>query len=267
MIEMNEDSQEVMDISTQESQDSLKLYDRDNITLEEDTHTYVVGGNRGYTSVTTWFSNHFEKFNADKIIDRMLPKHQKEGSKYYGMTKEDIKVLWEENRVDASDKGTKLHSDIEEFYNGEEIYNDTVEYGYFLEFERQRDKKLISFIPEMKVYNEDIMIAGTIDMLFYEIEDGERYYHIYDWKRSKHKITKTRNYGKYANTECIKHIPNTNYYKYVLQLNMYAYILHSKYNMNVRSLNIVVLHPDHDSYIHQEIEFLSEIMDLTALLQ
>ena len=38
-------------------------------------------------------------------------------SKYYGMTDDEIKKQWDDNRIDASTKGTKMHLDIEGFHN------------------------------------------------------------------------------------------------------------------------------------------------------
>ena len=44
-----------------------------------------------------------------------------EKSKYYGMTDDEIKKLWDDNRIDASTKGTKMHLDIEGFYNNIDV--------------------------------------------------------------------------------------------------------------------------------------------------
>ena len=35
-------------------------------------HIYTINGDNGFTSVTTWNHSHFEKFDADKIIERMM---------------------------------------------------------------------------------------------------------------------------------------------------------------------------------------------------
>ena len=38
-------------------------------------------------------------------------------SKYFGKTKNEIKAMWNKNRDEAADAGTKMHYDIECFYN------------------------------------------------------------------------------------------------------------------------------------------------------
>ena len=42
------------------------------ITFEESTHTYTIDGDSSYTSVTTWIHSHFNKFDADAIINKMM---------------------------------------------------------------------------------------------------------------------------------------------------------------------------------------------------
>ena len=93
---------------------------------------------------------------------------------------------------------------------------------------------------EWTVFNEDIKISGTIDMV-YENPDGTL--SIYDWKRAKD-ISKTNAFKKYAITECIQHLPDTNYWHYSLQLNTYKAIIERKYNKKVTDLYLVRLHPD-----------------------
>ena len=52
-----------------------------------------------YTSVTTWIHEHFEKFDSDKIITKMMSgSGWKKGHKYWGMTPEQIKSQWNNNK-------------------------------------------------------------------------------------------------------------------------------------------------------------------------
>ena len=44
-----------------------------------------------------------------------------EGHKYWGMTREEIKHLWKVKAREASEAGTKIHKQIEEFYKSENI--------------------------------------------------------------------------------------------------------------------------------------------------
>ena len=95
-----------------------------------------------------------------------------------------------------------------------------------------------------KIYNEDLKLSGSIDMV-YENPDGSL--KIYDWKRSKG-IAKTNGFDKYALTECISHLPDANFWHYSLQLNTYKAILEEKYGKKVTDLYLVVLHPNNTTY-------------------
>ena len=66
---------------------SLHSHERDkNIFFEEKGHIYTINGDKGYTSVTTWLKQFFNKFDAEKIINRMMKSPKWPESKYYGMT-------------------------------------------------------------------------------------------------------------------------------------------------------------------------------------
>ena len=48
-------------------------HERDtHITFDEEPHIYTIDGDSNYMSVTTWNHKHFEQFDADKIIGRMM---------------------------------------------------------------------------------------------------------------------------------------------------------------------------------------------------
>ena len=55
-------------------------------------------------------------------------------NKYYGMSREEIKDLWNKNKNNASENGTKMHLNIENFYNGANIIDEGVEWLYFMKF-------------------------------------------------------------------------------------------------------------------------------------
>ena len=231
------------------------------ILFDEPTHTYTIDGDSNYTSVTTFVHHHFEKFDADKIIDNMMKSKKWTSSKYYNMKREEIKKVWDDNRDCAAQAGTKLHYDIECFYNQISNDNSSVEYKYFEEFNDKYGEELKPYRTEWTVFHEELKLAGSIDMIF-ENQDGTL--EIYDWKRSK-EIVKSDNWGKFSTTECINHLPDTNYWHYSLQLNIYRYILEKKYDKKVTALYLVCLHPENKNKSFQRIKvnFLdNEMKDL-----
>ena len=171
-------------------------------------------------------------------------------SQYYGKTREEIKSGWEKNRDEAANAGTKLHYDIECYYNTKvHNENDSIEYTYFKQF-LEENSSLIPYRTEWMIYDEDLLLAGSIDMV-YENPDGTLM--IYDWKRSKG-INKTDNFMKFSHTECISHIPDINFWHYTLQLNTYKAILERKYGKKVTKLSLVCLHPNNNNKSFQVID-------------
>lgn len=223
------------------------------ISFEEGPHIYTVLGERGtYTSVTTWNHGHFSHFDADAIIDKMMGSRNWTNPeyKYYGMTREQIKALWETKRNQSAGAGTNMHYDIECYYNGMQVTNDSIEYAYFQNFAADYSH-LIPYRTEWMVYYEELKLSGSIDMVFENPEDGTLL--IYDWKRSQ-EIVYENNFGQYAKTKCIQHLPDTNFWHYALQLNTYKRILEDKYGKTISGMFLVCLHPDNPNHNYERIE-------------
>ena len=236
------------------------------IQFFEEDHKYVITNdpNNKYTSVTTWNHSHFPVFNANLIIKNMMKgKNWKEGHKYWGLTAEEIKKQWSNNSSAVSGAGTDLHFEIECFMNNPDIesgfkgnkgYNhsdlheaylkdpkakEVVEWDYFINFVKDHPE-LKPYRTEWTIYDEDLKISGSIDMI-YENPDGTL--SIYDWKRSK-EITRVNNFNKFAINKLICHMPDANFWHYALQLNTYKRIIERKYGKIVTDLYLVRLHPD-----------------------
>lgn len=226
---------------------SLKLknpHERDTrLFFDEEPHIYYLDGERLRTSVTTMIHSYFSHFDGPSMAKKCHKRDlKKEDGKYNNMTVEEILQSWEDNRIEAASAGTKMHKDIELYYNGENPDNDSEEFKYFLNF-HEDFKDLKPFRTEWEVFYEEANLAGSIDMIF-ENEDGTL--HIYDWKRSK-EISKFSSYGESKSP--IDHLPDTNFWHYSLQLNTYKYILENKYDKIVKDLCLVVLHPVNNNYI------------------
>ena len=219
----------------------------------ESTHKYTIitDPDSKYDSVTTWNHSHFAHFNAALIIKNMMKgKNWNPENKYWGMTAEEIKKKWSQDGLKAASLGTALHYAIECFMNVAEPTNqmvyhtegsvyDSPEWSYFLEFTKAFPE-LKPYRTEWRIYDEDIKLAGSIDMV-YENEDGTL--SIYDWKRCK-EISKTSAFKKHAKTACINYLPDTNFWHYSLQLNTYKAILERKYGKIIKDLYLVQLHEE-----------------------
>jgi ATP-dependent exoDNAse (exonuclease V) beta subunit len=141
--------------------------------------------------------------------------------------------------------------------------NTSVEWSYFLKFVEETPH-LRPYRTEWCVYNEDLKLSGSIDMI-YENPDGSL--SIYDWKRSK-EISPVNKFNKYAITNCIAHLPDSNFWHYALQLNTYKALIEAKYGMKVKELFLVRLHPNAEDKTYDLIKLpimRSEIADLFAI--
>jgi hypothetical protein len=223
-----------------------------------------------YMSVTSWNHTHFPKFDADVVIQNIFnSKNWGPGNKYWGQTAEQIKASWKSNSDAVSSAGTGLHERIEKFMNNDNISGcytqkelfdnyivddqSVLEWNYFVEFVKD-NPDLKPYRTEWMIYDEEMKLAGSIDMV-YENQDGTL--SIYDWKRSKD-IIKTNNWNKFASNQLISHIPDTNFWHYALQLNTYKYILERKYGKIVSKLCLIRLHPDAECYEEIPVPILTD---------
>lgn len=234
------------------------------ITFDEASHTYTIDGSReGWTSCTQFIGGFYDHFDPDAVIRKMMRSKKWPESKYFGMLPSAIKAQWSASADEASGAGTKMHLDIEHYYNAEPVGNlagdewvptPGPEWDYFQAFE-ERWRKARGFVPfrsEWLVFKEDIKLAGSIDMV-YTKPDGTLA--IYDWKRAK-EIKFTNDWQSMRPP--IAHLPDTNYWHYSLQLNIYRRILQELYGVVVSELALVVLHPNQTSFRVVKLNMMDE---------
>lgn len=248
----------------------------DLITFEEKNHKYTVNGDTGYTSCTTFIHSMFPHFDADLVISKMRNgRNWTPENKYYTMTDEEIKEMWNKNGKEASTSGTKMHYDIECYFNNEpNNENTSIEYQYFKNFvdEIVRPRGFEAYRTEWLVFYEEVKISGSIDMVFKKPPPPDAppntppTFAIYDWKRSKEIVFDnkydTANKDGTASPQVSK-MPNSNFWHYSLQLNIYRKILQDKYGLVVDELRLVCLHPDNKNgnYILVEVALLDDTVN------
>ena len=224
-------------------------HDRDDrLKMNEETHRYCIDGSDiKFKSVSVWVSEQFEPFNEDKVLNTMLNSPLfVEGHKYWGMTREEIKHLWKVKAREASEAGTKIHKQIEEFYLNENefLYNKDLYDTHCYDYTEERGEDWLNFLNfvkenpmiqpyrvEWRLYDEELKIAGTLDMLG---KNNDGTYTIYDWKRAQ-KICLPRVKDK---------VINTNFWIYTLQQSFYALLLERNYGLTVKDLYLVKIHPN-----------------------
>lgn len=233
---------------------SALQFEQDNkINFEEASHTYKDNDGCILISVSNVIRQFFKEFDAVYWSLRKCGGDEKAA----GLLRDE----WECKGCFATQAGTFLHLQIENYLNGntdasmqcevhyegkwlkkEGITSIEKEWNHFLKF-----KEEVPFTPfrtEWRVCDFEYRIAGTIDLLC-SCEDGT--YEMFDWKRST-KINPDEVNKWDSGLNGLEHLTDTSYIHYCLQQNLYRYILEKNYGLNIRSMNLVVLHPSFDSY-------------------
>jgi len=222
-----------------------------------DKHVYILdNSSKDMVSCTTFNGRFFKPFiKADAIANIMKSdKYLSDPDyKYYQKSTEVIEAEWEF----SNKAGTQLHNEIENFLNKVAVSNNSKEYGFFQSFLKDH-KDYTPFRTEWIIFAETLRIAGSIDAVF---KDPHGDYVIFDWKRSVVTYSDFEN-AKYP----LEHFKDNTFVKYSLQLNMYRHILETFYGIKIKSMFIIELHPDNNSYKKIAVErWEKEMGDLFAL--
>jgi len=198
------------------------------ISFDEDTHTYNLNGEK-CVSVTQLIKKHTPVFDEDGSITKRCAEKA-------GITIEEQKRMWEENMNIAAQKGTDTHTYCEHLTWGipypasEESGLETLKTPLNDFYDSNNPLS-----TEQIVYNEELRIAGTIDLITKE-NNGLI---LYDYKTNKKKITPD-NYFQEKLLEPVQHLENNNYHKYALQLSIYRYML-EQWGFVVNSCHLIHL--------------------------
>lgn len=223
------------------------------LSFNEAEHKYSLDGVGEFTSVSNVVAKFFREFDAVGISLKKCCGNELEAAK--------LREVWESKGSVASQAGTFLHKQIEDYLNGKETpdllcdvcyegnyvklrqtLDISREWSYFKSFER--NTVFQPFRTEWRIYDADARIAGTLDLVC-ACPDGT--YEIYDWKRSN-KIDPTERNPWANGMNGLEHLTDTSYSHYCLQQNLYRYMLQKNYGIKVSRMNLVVLHPDLPMY-------------------
>lgn len=204
-------------------------------------------------SASTVISKFFPEFDSYGKASSLSPSNP-----LYGLPVEEIVQTWNSRGMEAANKGTFLHEQIEKYYLGEH-YEKTEEFHLFEQFVSDH-KNIKPHRSEWRIFDEEHHIAGTIDL----ISKNGVGFDIYDWKRSK-KVVDTYNgepitkdtWGNVGVGQ-LKDIDDTSYNRYCLQQSLYRYILEKNYNLTISKMYLVVLYPDNDRYYKVEVPYLKK---------
>lgn len=235
------------------------------ITFDEKKHKYYIDKNADTISVSQLIDKFFPEFDAYSAASKLNPRH-----KYFGIDPSEVVDIWKKEGLEKALLGTYLHEQIENYYNKKDYDATSQEFQYFLNFENTF-QTMIPFRTEWRIFDEELLIAGTIDKIY---KKNENSYYMFDWKRSEKVVDAKGNplksdpcdsYTEFAAGE-LSHLTNDSYYKYCLQQNLYRHILETRYNFKISSMNLLILHPSYNNFkwvsipeMKNEIEYILKI--------
>lgn len=239
---------------------SLRFTRDECIAFEPSEHIYIYKGLTQLMPVSDVVQLFFVQFDLLLNAERVASRERRD----IGAVVEQWAIKGER----AKNVGTYLHSLIQSYWLGNdlnynykfdyqgcyctcnEIISVEKEFAYFKQF--LSDSAIIPFRSEWTIFDEELGIAGTIDLIS---RNGDEF-DIYDWKRSE-KAFPTERIFKYG-INGLENVPDIAYYHYAIQLNLYRYILEKLYGVLIRNMYIVVLHSTYGKYHKFQISRMDE---------
>lgn len=223
-----------------------------------ENHIYMIRGkshiDRGYKSTTSWLKQFFEEFDSDAVIEQYYDKWQeRDHTEYAGLSKEEIKQKWEDNRDDAATKGTHMHLQFEMWANDEPVEY-VQELPQFLKW--VKDEGIKPWRTEITIYSPKYRIVGNVDLI---AEDKNGDLIIVDYKRAEPKET---SFGKKCKGPMSKY-PHTDATKHALQLEIYKKILEDLYDVKIKGLYNLYIKED-GNYIYKNRDLIDNIDEILA---
>ena len=240
------------------------------ITFDEKPHKYAIRGDQtGIKSCTEFIHLFYKPFNSKEIAATCA--EDQTNPEYVGKTAIEILVIWKLGQ----DLGSEMHYQIERNLNG--LPYTLPEFAYCAEIEMYINFSLDNghlriWRTEMRIYDEELRIAGSIDAIYEDLEHPG-YFYIVDWKRANkiwfegfctcRSIDGKKKHGLGRDlkpTTCTRFAPHPvtsdlddcNYIHYSMQLMLYRYILEKNYGMKFTGQSLVVLHPHQRNYLKIE---------------
>jgi hypothetical protein len=157
----------------------------DKLQFVEETHQYFLDGVE-YTCVSDIVKK-WENNDREAMLENCAKKAQwKKDYKYYGMTKDEIRELWDKNSKEACDFGTLVHGfgesmfywmigeddkilpEYKEQFVGDEPVAKNKHEEAVIQFWNDIPDCFVPVLAETKVFNQEgTPYAGTFDILFY----------------------------------------------------------------------------------------------------
>jgi ATP-dependent exoDNAse (exonuclease V) beta subunit len=213
------------------------MFRQSEITLRESDHKYIVKTHKNlkFTSVTTFLHDYFTPFNSEKVASDLAGT-----GKHMNKSKQDLIKDWDNLR----DEGTLVHKILEDYADGVDItpykpLHPKAQHGIEW-FENNRIREDFDVYTEVRLFSEELQLAGTVDLLLQHRK--EKTWHLVDYKTNK-AIRKSSMDGSIGTKPATILLKDCNYEHYTLQLSVYQYMLERYYGIKVASRTLLHLRP------------------------
>lgn len=209
-----------------------------NVLFNEADHTYTIKGKK-CTSVTQAISLFKKPFDTQIIAGKYAKKH--------GLNVQDVIDDWEGIKNESTSRGSELHKYAEMKFLSKQYIPDKKAYALcemFDVFYNDVKERLIPVKLEFVVGDEEFLIGGMLDKLFYNTTANAL--QIWDYKTNK-EISKT---SKYKNRliGSLSHLEECEFNIYSLQLSIYKLIIERNTNLKLGNSYLVWINDVNDKY-------------------
>ena len=222
-----------------------------NIVYFDAPHEYYINGKKA-VSVTKLLHGLEKPFDS-KYWSAKKAEEQ-------GCTPEDILAEWKFKADVACEKGHSIHAYIENrlankvfpypenkvraMFNGDDPVKPRYDKIVTLidKFVSEINGRLIPIKSELVVGDEDYLICGMIDQIFYNKKSGML--EIWDWKSNTDLSTES----KYKLLPPLQHLSNSKLDIYSLQLNTYKHIIQKNTDLKIGNCYLTWFNEENDNY-------------------
>ena len=175
-----------------------------------------------------------------------------------GMTDDEIFASWDANGLDARNRGTEAHLQMQLYVEGKPFRADDVEVVVGRAFlDRFPGDAWEGYRCEWEIVYEEADLAGSIDLVVRNVETGRCI--IVDYKRSNKLQANLVGYRKMSAP--LNHLDDCDGATYALQLSIYQHVLERVYGLEIQDRILITLHPDKPyctsvPYLREEVDHL-----------
>ncbi|MDR0619913.1 MAG: hypothetical protein LBG17_08455 [Bacteroidales bacterium] len=201
------------------------------LTFEESTHTYKIGGIPVLSSVSALYHRFQEPFDALAASTHVAKK--------LGKKQEDILDEWKAKSKASCLRGTVVHNFAEKYMFDKNVIPSSLEEKAVKDFFDIQPDYIDPIGSEIKMYHKTFLFAGTCDALLYNNKTNK--YIICDWKTNSSLF---KNYKWKKLLSPFDNMLDTPFSLYQLQLSYYQLLLEQIPEIEVEKRCIVWILPD-----------------------